>query len=101
MQNKYGKPNTVDQIPKSDTISAILSSERLAGDSFGSEFNSSELELFRVIPKSVSEPFGIMAKKYENSFAYRLVRNGQKLIRLNSIHFASIRMNPNQSETSY
>ena len=57
-------------------------------------------EPIRTIPISVSEPMRIIANQCEKRFASRLMKNGQKSIRLNSTNSeTSIRMNSNQSET--
>ena len=69
---------------------------RFPGESSVLKFNPSETELFQAIPKSVSEPFRIIPNQSEKCFVSRLMKNGQKSIRINPIHSASMRMNSNQ-----
>ena len=74
----------------------------LAGESVRLKFIPSQSELFRFIPISVSEPMRIIPNQSEKRFVSRLMKNGQKSIRLNTINSeTSIRMNPNQSETKF
>ena len=62
------------------------------GESYGLEFNPSESELFRAIPKSVSEP---IRKTYSISF------KGNRL-KINPAQSDSIRdFNPNESKSSF
>ena len=71
-------------------------------ESIGLKFIPSQSELFRFIPISVSEPVRIIPNQSEKRFVSRLMKNGQKPIRLNPINSeTSIRMNPNQSETKF
>ena len=49
----------------------------------GSEFNPSESELFRAIPKSISETFGIIKNQSQERLVSRLMNKAQKPIRLN------------------
>ena len=66
------------------------------------EFNPNELELFRAISTSVSEPFRLIANQFEKCFVSHLMKSCQKSIQLDSIHSASIRSsNPNKSETNF
>ena len=58
------------------------------GESIGLKFIPSQLELFRFIPIFVSERMRIIANQSEKRFVSRLMKNGQK----------SIRLNPNLSE---
>ena len=55
-----------------------------SGESIGLKFFPSQLELFRFIPISVSEPMRIIPNQSEKLFVSRLMKNGQKSIRLNS-----------------
>ena len=72
------------------------------GDSIGLKFIPSQSELFRLIPISVSEPMRIIPNQFEKRFVSRLMRNGQRSIRMNSINSeTSIRKNPNQYETMF
>ena len=71
-------------------------------ESIGLKFIPSQSELFRFIPISVSKPMWIIPNQSEKRFVSRLMKNGQKSIRLNPINSeTSIRMNPNQSETKF
>ena len=68
------------------------------GESTGLKFIPSQSELFRFIPISVSEPMRIIPKQSDKRFVSRLMKNGQKSIRLNPINSeTSIRTNPNTS----
>ena len=59
---------------------------------------SSESKLFQAILENVSELFGVISNQSEKRFASRLMKNGKKSIRLNSIYSgASILMNMNQA----
>ena len=72
------------------------------GESIGLKFIPRQSELFRFIPIFVSEPMRIIPNQSEKRFVSRLMKNGQKWIRLNPINFErSIWMNPNQSETKF
>ena len=72
------------------------------GESIGLKFIPSQSELFLFIPISVSEPMRIIPNQSEKRFVSRLMKNGQKSIRLYPINSeTSIRMNPNQSETKF
>ena len=65
-------------------------------------FIPSQSELFWFIPITVSEPMRIIPNQSEKCFVSRLMKNGQKSIRLDAINSeTSIRMNPNQSETKF
>ena len=57
------------------------------GESIGLKFIPSKSELFRAIPESVSEPFRVIPNQSEKRFVSRLMKNGQKSIRLNLIQF--------------
>ena len=58
------------------------------------------IRLFLFIPISVSEPLRIILNQSEKRFISRLMKNGQKSIRLNPINSeTTIRINQNQSET--
>ena len=73
-----------------------------AGKSIGLKFITSQSELFRFIPISVSEPMRIFPKQSKKRFVSRLMKNGQKLIRFDPINSErSIRINPNQSEIKF
>ena len=66
------------------------------GESIGLKFISSQSELFLFIPISVSESIRIIPNQSEKRFVSRLMKNGQKSIRLNPVNsVTSIRMNPN------
>ena len=66
------------------------------GESIGLKFIPSQSELFRFILISVSEPMRIIPNQSEKRFVSRLMKNGQKSIRLNPINSdTSIRMNSN------
>ena len=54
-------------------------------ESIGLKFIPSQSELFRFIPISVSEPMRIIPNQSEKRFVSRLMKNGQKSIRLNPI----------------
>ena len=72
------------------------------GESIGLKFIPSQSGLFRFIPISVSDPMRIIPNQSEKHFESRLMKNGQKSIRLNPINSeTSIQMNPNQSETKF
>ena len=60
------------------------------------EFIPSQLQLFRFIPISVSEPMRIIPNQSEKRFVSHLMKNDQKSIRFNPINFRDI--NPNESE---
>ena len=78
--------------------------EKDPGESIGLKFipSQSELLLFRFIPIFVSERMRIIPNRSEKRFVSRLMKNGQKWIRLNPITSkTSFRMNPNQSETKF
>ena len=62
------------------------------GESVRLKFISSQLELFRFIPISVSEPMRIIPKQSEKRFVSRLIKNGQKSIQLNTINSADINL---------
>ena len=69
------------------------------GESIGLKFIPSQLELFRFIPISVSEPMRIIPNQSEKCFISCLMKNGQISILLNLIKSENwSRMNPNQSE---
>ena len=51
-------------------------------ENIGLKFISSHLQLFRFIPISVSEPMRIIPNQSEKRFVSRLMKNGQKSIRL-------------------
>ena len=53
------------------------------GESIGLKFIPSELELSRAIPEFVSEPFRVIPNETKKLFVSRLMKNGQKTIRLN------------------
>ena len=55
------------------------------GESNGKEFIPSQSEPFRFIPITVSEPMRIIPKQSEKRFVPRLMKNGKKSIRPNSI----------------
>ena len=72
------------------------------GGSIELKFIPSQSELFRFIPIFVSEPMRIIPNQSEKRFVSRLMKNGQKSVRLNSVNSeTSIRMNPNQSEAKF
>ena len=72
---------------------------KLHGESFGLKFNPSESDLFQAIPKSVSEQLEIIPNRPGKRFVFRLMKIGQKLIRIIPIHFSYIQgFNPNESE---
>ena len=72
------------------------------GESIGLKFIPSQSELLLFIPITVSEPMQIILNQSEKRFVSRLMKNGQKSIRLNLINSeTSIRMNSNQSETKF
>ena len=74
----------------------------IPGESIGLKFIPSQSELFRFIPIFVSEPMRIIPNQSEKRFVSRLMKNGQKSIRLYPINpKTSIRMNPNQSQTKF
>ena len=80
----------------------ILKIYKSPGKSIGLKFIPSQLELFRFIPISVSEPMRIIPNQSEQLFVSRLMKNGQKSIRPNSTNSETfIRMNPKQSETKF
>ena len=56
------------------------------GESIGLKFISNQSELFRIIPISVSKPMRIILNQSEKRFVSRLMKNGQKSIRPNSIN---------------
>ena len=66
------------------------------GESIGYEFITSQSELFRFIPISVSEPMRIIPNQSEKSFVSRLMKNGKKSIRPNPILIRG--NNPNESK---
>ena len=69
------------------------------GENFGLQVNPCESELFRVIRKSVSEPFGIIPSQPKKRFVSRIMWKGQKSIRLDPIDSTSIQgINWNESE---
>ena len=75
---------------------------RFPAESIGLKFISTQSELFRFIPLSVSESLRIIPIQSEKRFVSRLMKNGQKSFRLNPINSErSIRMNPNESETKF
>ena len=53
------------------------------GESIGLKFISSQSEIFRFIPISVSEPMGIIPNQSEKRFVSRLMKIGQKSIQMN------------------
>ena len=53
------------------------------GESIGLKFIPSQSELFRFIPKSVSEPVRIILNQSEKCFVSRFMKIGQKSIRMN------------------
>ena len=68
------------------------------GESIGLKFIPSQSELFRIFPKSVSEP---MPNQPDKRFSSRLMKHGQKSIRPNSNESEPIRnqvFNLDQSE---
>ena len=76
--------------------------KRYAGETVGLKFFPSQSELFRFIPISVSEPMRTILNQSDKHFVSRLIKIGQKLIRLNPINSeTSIRMNSNQYETKF
>ena len=71
---------------------------RIPGESIGLKFIPSQSELFRFIPISVSESMRIIPNKSEKRVVSRLMKNGQKSIRLIPRHrFEWIRTNPKRS----
>ena len=73
-----------------------------AGKNIGLKFIPSQSELFRFIPISVCEPMRIIPNQSKIRFVSRLMRNGQKSIRLNPINSeTSIRINPNHSDLRF
>ena len=74
----------------------------IPGESIGLKFNPSQSELFQFIQISVSEPMRNIPNQSEKRFVSRLIKNGQKSIRLNPFNSETpIWMNPNQSETKF
>ena len=72
------------------------------GESIGLKFNPSQSELFRFNPISVSEPMRIIPSQYDKPSVSRLMKNGQKSIRLNPTNSeTSIRRNLNKSITKF
>ena len=67
------------------------------GESIGLKFIPSQSELTRFIPISLSEPMRIIPNQSEKRFVSRLIRNGKKSIRLNTINSEWIRTNPKPS----
>ena len=53
------------------------------------------LYIFRAIPKSVCELFRFISNQFEKGFVSHFMENSQKLIWINSIHSAWIRINSN------
>ena len=83
-------------------IAQFLSVIYFPGESIRFKFILSQSELFRFIPISVSEAMWIIPNQSEKRFVSRLMKNGQKPIRLNPINSETlIRMNPTQSESKF
>ena len=61
-------------------------SSGIPGECIGLKFIPSQSELFRFIPIFVSEPIRIIPNQSEKRFISRLMKNGQKSIRLNPIN---------------
>ena len=79
-----------------------LTQSSISGESIGLKFIPSQSELFRFIPIFVSELMRIIPNQSEKRFVSRLMKKGQKSIRLNPIHSEIWkRTNPNQSGTKF